>query len=91
MRGCIFGVALLGPRDAALLVSVDAEGVLWVFGEDTRARLVSLCLARPWRVYASLSQLVQALQAGLCFGVTPPLLARTPGRVFDPLGLEAGA
>lgn len=84
MRGCMFGVALHGPRDAALLLSVDADGVLWCFGEDTRPRLVSACLSRPWRVYASVGQLVYALNAGLCFGVTPSLLSRLPGRVFDP-------
>lgn len=81
MRGCIFGVALHGPREAALLVSVDADGVLWCFGEGTRARLVSDCLSRPWRVYASVGHLVYALHAGLCFGVTAGLVARTPARL----------
>lgn len=91
MRGCIFGVALQGPRESALLLSVDADGVLWCFGEDSRPRLVSACLSRPWRVYASVGQLVYALNAGLCFGVTPQLLTRVPARVFDRLDLVAFA
>lgn len=91
MRGCIFGVALHGPRELALLLSVDADGVLWSLGEDSRARLVSACLSRPWRVYASVGHLVEALRAGLCFGVTPVLLARTPGRPVDRLALEVVA
>lgn len=83
MRGCIFGVALVGPRDLAQLVGVDLDGALWSFGEDTRPRLVSACLSRPWRVYASVGRLVYALNAGLCFGVSPLLLARTPGRLLQ--------
>lgn len=79
MRGCIFGVALHGPRDAAVLLSVDADGVLWCFGEGTRARLVADCLSRSWRVYASVGQLVRALDAGLCFGVTRLFVLRVPG------------
>lgn len=78
-RGCIFGVALLGPREGALLVSVDCDGVLFVFDEGTRAQLVRRCLERRWRVYASLGLLVEALLAGLCFGVTPRLLQDIPG------------
>lgn len=85
MRGCIFGVALHGPRDAALLLSVDGDGVLWCFGEDSRPRLVAACLSRPWRVYASVGQLVYALNAGLCFGVTPQLLTRIPARPLPAL------
>lgn len=80
MRGLIFGVALLGPRGAASLVSVDADGVIWCFGEGTRPRLVADCLNRGWLVHASLGRLVYALEAGLCFGVTPTLLARIPAR-----------
>lgn len=91
MRGCIFGVALHGPRELAELVSVDADGVLWCFGDDSRPRLVSACLARPWRVYASVGLLVEALDVGLCFGVTPELLRRIPARLFDPLALACSA
>lgn len=83
-RGCIFGVALHGPAELALLVSVDADGVLWCFGEDTRKRLVADCLSRPWRVYASIGHLVYALQLCLCFGVSPQLLARVAARALEP-------
>lgn len=85
MRGCIFGVALVGPRELAQLVSVDVDGSLWSFGEDSRARLVRLCLDRGWLVCPNLRTLVYSLRGGLCFGVTPHHLARVPARPFDPL------
>lgn len=78
MRGCVFGVALLGPRELARLVSVDADGVLWVFDEGTRPQLVRRCLERRWLVHASLGRLLLGLERGLCFGVTPLLVARIP-------------
>lgn len=91
MRGCILGVALVGPRELAQLVSVDADGALWCFAEDSRPRLVRTCLDRGWLVCADLRTLVYSLRAGLCFGLTPQHLARVPALPFHPLGLEAFA
>lgn len=86
MRGCIFGVALVGPRDLAQLVGVDVDGALWSFAEDSRPRLVRLCLERGWLVCPDLATLCYSLRVGLCFGVTPHHLARVPARQFHLLG-----
>lgn len=63
------GVALIGPDDAARLVSVDVGGALWVLSWGSRRDLVKVALSRGFRVYASLGQLVEALHAGLAVGL----------------------
>lgn len=86
MRGCIFGVALFDFEAGCYLVSVSCDGELMVFDVGTRRELVRRCLERGWRVYASLGLLVEALEAGLCFGVSPRLLRDIQG---VPLGSES--
>ena len=83
-RGCVFGVALVGPAAPCDLVSVDVDGVLWLLDRGSRAQLVRRCLDRQWRVYASLGQLVDALHRGLCFGLSPRMLRDVSAVPWDP-------
>ena len=75
------GVALVGDDDAARLVSLDVDGVLWVLAWGSRRDLVKVSLSRGFRVYASLGQLVEALHRGLAVGLVLELL---PGVALFP-------
>lgn len=75
MRGCVFGVALLDAEGTCYLVSIGCDGELLVFDVGNRKQLVRRCLERGWRVYATLGQLEQALERGLCFGASALLMS----------------
>lgn len=62
---------MLGPQQAAELVAVDVDGVLWLLERGSRRDLVRWCLLRQVRVFVGPGALIEALRAGQVVGLLP--------------------
>lgn len=67
--GAPLGAALHGPSEAAELLTVDEDGVLYVLASGTRRELVRFCLERAIQVEPSLGALSRSLHRGLACGL----------------------
>lgn len=67
------GAAVMGPHDAARLVSVDTDGVLWVLAFGTRRQCFKWASSHHIVWWRSLGELVAALEDGRCVGIVREL------------------
>lgn len=63
------GAVLFGGVQAAEVVMLDADGVLWLLADGPRRDLVPWCLRQGIYVYPSVRALNEGLRTGLCVGL----------------------